>query len=294
MRLTRDGMLYLVLTLALTVVALVAGNNLLVLLAAPMWSLWVLQWPLGAWNLMDLDVRRVLPAELYADHDAAGAWLVANRRRWWWSHAIEVLETAAVPGRVDAVGPGDSQRVNGAWRFPRRGLARLGSIELRSRWPFGLVEHRRVVDRPAEVLVYPRPLPGDREARPHQASGAEDVHRKGGAGDFLGLRAFQEGDPPQRISWAASARVGRPMVVERAVEQERAVSIRIDAAAGARWERELRRACGEVQRATRAGEAVGLIVTGTDGSVALALPPSGGLEGRRRALDTLAMLPERA
>jgi len=293
MRLTADGLLYLVLTMALTVVALVAGNNLLVLLAAPMWSLWLVQWPLGAWNLMDLDVRRVLPAELYAEHDAAGAWLLANRRRWWGSHAVEVLEGLAVPGRVDAVGPGDSRRVDGAWRFPRRGRAHLDAIELRSRWPFGLVEHRRVVERPAEVLVYPRPLPGEREARPHQASGADDVNRKGGAGDFMGLRAFREGDPPQRISWAASARMGRPLVVERGLEQERAVRVRVDAAEGTRWERELRRACGEVQRATRSGEAVGLVVTGIDGSIVLSLPPAGGLEGRRRALDTLAMLPER-
>ncbi len=293
MRVTRDGVLFLVLTLALTVVAIVAGNNLLVLLAAPMWSLWLFQWPLGAWNLMDLDVRRVLPAELYADHDAAGAWLLANRRRWWGSHAVEVVEPMAVAGRVDAVPAGDSRRVDGAWRFSRRGRAHLDVIELRSRWPFGLVEHRRRVARPAEVLVYPRPLPGEREARPHQASGAEDIDRKGGVGEFLGLRDFHEGDPPQRISWAASARTGRPMVVERAVEQERAVRIRVDAAEGARWERELRRACGEVQRATRAGEAVGLVVAGIDGSVVLSLPPAGGLEGRRRALDVLATLPER-
>ena len=293
MRLTRDGVLFLALTLALTVVALLAGNNLLVLLAAPMWSLWLLQWPLGAWNVMDLDARRVLPAELYAELDAVGAWLLSSRRRWWGSHAVEVVEPMARLGRVDEVPPGDSRRVVGVWCFPRRGRGRLGVIELRSRWPFGLVEHRRRVDRPAEVLVYPRPLPGQGAPRPHQASGEEDVDRKGGVGDFLGLRKLQEGDPPGRISWAASARTGRPMVVERAVVQERAVRVRVDAAEGLRWERELCRACGEVRRATRAGEAVGLMVVGVDGSVVLSLPPAGGLEGRRRALDALATLPER-
>jgi uncharacterized protein (DUF58 family) len=293
MRLTHDGLLFLALTIALTGVAIASANNVLMLIAAPLWSLWLLQWPAGVLNLRGIEVRRVLPAELYAEHDSGGAWLVANRRRWFASHSVEVDESHAVPVLVGAVAPGQTLRMGTAWRFPRRGEVRLQQVFARSSWPLGLVEHTLRVSLPADVLVYPRPLPGERDVRQRRAPGALEVALPGGTGDFIGLRSFRQGDAPQRVNWAASARVGRPMVVERAREQERAVHVALRSVRGRAWERELSRACGDVQRAARAGDAVGLLVPADDGTVACRLSPLAGLEGRRRVLDTLARLPER-
>lgn len=293
LRLTHDGLLYLALVGALTVVGIVAGNNALMVVAAPLWSLWLLQWPLGSLNLRGITVRRVLPAELYAEHDGTGAWLVGNPGRWLAARDVRLEEVHATAVSAASVAPGQSVRVATAWRFPRRGIQGIDRVRMSSSWPFGLVEHVADLSLSADVLVYPRPIPGERRVLHRPTAGAVETPRLGGSGDFLGLRPFREGDPPQRVSWSASARVGAPMVVERAVEHERAVQIALRSARGAAWERELSRACGEVHRAVRGGDAVGLVVPGDDGTVALALEPVAGLEGRRRVLDALARLPER-
>lgn len=294
MSLTRDGVVHLVLCGALTLVASITSNNLLFLLVAPMWSLWVVQWPLARMNLRGLAVRRMVPAEIYARHDAGGAWLLINRGRWA-ARAVTVTEAdgVAVPGEVDLLGPRSSQRVATVWRWERRGPARLGAVVLSSTWPFGLVAHEVRLALPAAVLVYPRPLPGAVEPRVRGQHGAMEVEQPGGVGDFLGLRPWRETDSPGRVSWAATARVGVPMVVERATEHERVVEVRLRPTRGEAWEREVSRACGEVHRALERGDAVGLVVPADARLPGVALRPATGRTWRRHLLDALAMLPER-
>lgn len=294
MRVTREGLLFVGLATALTVVGMVSGNNLLFLVVAPLWSVWLLQWPLGRWNLYGLSARRVLPAELYADQDAPGAWLVVNPRRHVAARDVLVGEGDGNATALAAcVGARGSQRVTTRWHFPMRGPARLGEVVLRSSWPFGLVEHRVVVDRPARLLVYPRPLPRSGAARRRRRHGLAEAPRPGGGGDFLGLRRYRDGDSPRAIHWPATARLGRPMVVERAQEAERAVRVVLHDRVGDAWERELARACGEVQQATDRGEAVGLTVPGAADLEPRELPAGRGQAWRRQLLDVLAGLPRR-
>ena len=161
MRVTRDGLAYLLLTSALTAVAMLSGNNLLFLLVAPLWSLWLVQWPLGRWNLRGLGVRRSLPAELYAGQAGTGAWVVHNPRRFGGAYALEVDEEAGhAHAHVDVLPPRGARSVSTAWHFDQRGPVGLGTVRLRSTWPFGLVAHEVAIALPAHVLVYPRPLPG--------------------------------------------------------------------------------------------------------------------------------------
>lgn len=294
MHVTRDGLSFVGLATALTVVAMISGNNLLFLVVAPLWSIWLLQWPLGRWNLYGLTARRVLPAELYADLDAGGAWLVINPRRHVGARHVVVAEKDGnAVARADRVPARGSTRVGTHWRFPVRGPVALDGIELRSDWPFGLVEHRVAVARPAALLVYPRPLPRSGRARQRRRHGLAEAPRPGGGGDFLGLRAYRDGDPPRAIHWPATARLGRPVVVERAQEAERAVRVVLADRRGVAWERELARACGEVQRATERGEAVGLTVPGGADLDPRELPAGRGQAWRRQLLDTLACLPVR-
>jgi len=294
MRVTRDGLVYVVLTTALSVVAMVSGNNLLFLLVAPLWSLWLLQWPLGRLNLRGLAVRRVLPAELYVDQPAAGRWLLINRRRFGAARHLTISERdGSARCCIGCASPRGSAGERATWSFERRGPAELFAATVRSSWPFGLVEHQVEVPLPASLLVYPRPLPGRGGARPQARAGLVEDPRPGGAGDFLGLRSYRVGDSPRHIHWPATARLGREMVVERAMEREHALEIVLRPRHGPEWERELGRACGEVQRATGRGEAVGLRIPSTPDSDPLVIPPGLGVTWRRHLLDALAMTPER-
>jgi uncharacterized protein (DUF58 family) len=178
------------------------------------------------------------------------------------------------------------------WRFDERGPARLGAVEVRSTFPFGLAEHRVVLPAPADLLVYPRPLPASAIGRHRRGAGDVQSERPGGAGDFLGLRRYRPGDNPMRVHWPTTARLDRLVVVERAAETDTAVEVEVKASdRPATWERELSRACGEVHRAFALGRSVGLLLPAVGREPARRMPPSVGGGWRRTLLDALARLP---
>jgi len=116
---------------------------------------------------------------------------------------------------------------------PRRGAYRFGPVDLRV-WRDGGWWRRQVrLPFPAEVAVFPnvvaikriqltlrrglRAMAGLRRARPPGASTA-----------FAGLRDYVRGDDMRRVSWTATARRDRPVVVEVEAERGQQVMIAID------------------------------------------------------------------
>lgn len=291
---TRDGAVALVGGVALLAVGLVSGNNLLYLLAAPIWAMVLLSAPLGWWNVRGLEVRRGLPAELYAGREARGRILIRNPRRRLGATAIRVEdEGAGASAEIARIEPGAIAQPSVRWRFGERGLAKLTAVTVSSRWPFGFAEHTVRLPLPAELIVYPRPLPAAAPPRSWSGIGAEDEASGHGTGDFLGLRLYREGDPPRTVHWPTTARAGALYVVERAGETEVSVEVEVHGRAfhGASWEREVSRACGEVQRAMQHGRKVGLKLPKVGETPSRTLPPSGGAGWRRTLLEALATLP---
>lgn len=273
-------------------VALISGNNLLYLVAAPVWAVLLLSLPLGAGNLRGLSIRRALPAELYAGRDAPGELLVQGGRWGWGSGGLELIdEGTGARGVLHHVAPRAVCSVAVRWRFESRGPARLSAVIVRSSFPFGFLEHTRRLPLPAEVLVYPRPLPSLGSMLPTQGLGRDDEGR-GGSGDLVDLRGYLPGDSPKRVHWPTTARLGSWVVVERGQERALAIEVRVEeVGSGPAWERELSRACGEIQRALASGLRVGLRLPDLPGRAARRLPPSSGGSWRRILLDALARLP---
>lgn len=290
---TRDGWILAAGAAGLAGVAWVSANNLLYLVAAPVAALLVLAWPLGRANVWGIDVRRRLPAELYAGRDAAGDLLVKTPARSWARGALRLTDegTGAVASLAH-LAPGVVTRVPMRWRFGNRGPARLSTIEVCTTFPFGILEHRRRIALPAEVLVYPRPRPSLADRHLSYGSGADDWGRGGGSGDVLELRDYATGDPRRRIHWPTSARLGKLVVAERAEERARVAMVEIrPEPIGPAWESELSRACGEIRRALASGHRVGLVLPAIGGEPARQLTPGRGGRWRRQLLDTLALLP---
>ena len=289
---TRDGGIAVAGGVALLVVGAFSGNNLLYLVAAPIWAVLLVAVPLGWWNLRGLQVRRVLPTELYAGREASGKLLVRNARRRLGAHGITVVDegTGAV-GRAEQIDTGAVAAIGARWRFGDRGPARLTGVVLSSRWPFGLAEHQVRLPLAADLVVYPRPLPASSRPLWGSGLGAEEEGQGQGAGEFLGLRAYRTGDPPRTVHWPTTARLGVLQVVERAGETESSVEVEVRPASGASWERELSRACGEIHRALHLGRKVGLVLPAVADVPARALPPAVGGTWRRTLLEALALLP---
>src|SRR6202171_4544981 len=147
-------------------------------------------------------------------------------------HAPDELkaEPREVDGRFDRAG-----RLQLTYRTlsPKRGAYRFGPVDLRVWRDEGWWRRQVRLQHPDEVAVFPnvvaikrvqatlrrglRAMAGLRRARPPGASTA-----------FAGLRDYVRGDDFRRVSWTATARRDRPVVVEVEAERGQQVMIALD------------------------------------------------------------------
>ncbi len=288
-RLTADGAAFALCTATLALAAFVSGNNLLFLLFAASLAPWIVDAALGGWNLRHLEIRRELPMDLFAERPASGALHVRNHRRWLPSAALVVRDVAGdAVARVDRVAAGAEARGRATWRLHGRGRARLDRIEVESTFPLGLWRRTRAVSRPCEIVVFPRPSTSEpaRDGAADRGHGASSAGA-GALGDLAGLRPYVPGDPPRRIHWPTSGRIGRPIVAVRADEVADRVVIRVRDVPGPAWELEIARACGEILRASHRGDRIELIL------LEERLRSTRERDGRRALLERLALAPTR-
>jgi uncharacterized protein (DUF58 family) len=135
-----------------------------------------------------------------------------------------------VESRFDSTG---SLRVTYRTSSPRRGAFQFGAVDLQVWRDDGWWRRQIRLPLPDEVAVFPnvvaikrvqltlrrglRAMVGMRRARPPGASTA-----------FAGLRDYVRGDDMRRVSWTATARRDRPVVVEVEAERGQQVMIALD------------------------------------------------------------------
>jgi len=147
-------------------------------------------------------------------------------------HAPDSLRAVPreVAGRFDAAGV---LKVSYRTYSPRRGAFRFGAVDLQVRREEGWWRRQVRLAQPQDVAVFPnvvaikriqlslrrglRAMAGMRRARPPGASTA-----------FAGLRDYVRGDDVRRVSWTATARRDRPVMVEVEAERGQQVIIAID------------------------------------------------------------------
>ncbi len=139
-------------------------------------------------------------------------------------------EPRELAGRFDS---GGLLRVTYRTYSPKRGAYAFGPVDLQVSRDEGWWRRQIRLPDPQEVAVFPnivaikriqlslrrglRAMAGMRRARPPGASTA-----------FAGLREYVRGDDVRRVSWAATARRDRPVVVEVEAERGQQVIIAID------------------------------------------------------------------
>jgi uncharacterized protein (DUF58 family) len=121
-----------------------------------------------------------------------------------------------------------------AARPRHRGTFRYGDLHTRQSGPLGLVERRGRVDAAVDVKVYP----DLREIRRYEITlrrglaydaGQRRARIPGAGSLFARLREYGPDDDPRSISWAATARRGRPIAVEYETERQQRLLILLDA-----------------------------------------------------------------
>ena len=158
------------------------------------------------------------------------------------------------------------------YRLPteRRGIVRIGPLEIEIADPFGLVRRRIPAGSTAELTVLPPvvallPLPFTLGDDP--LAGAEQPNHLGRTGeDFYALRPYVVGDELRRVHWPSTARTGELQVRQDEQPWQGRVTVLLDVRRTttdqAGFERMVTAAASVIAASGRRGDLVRLVTTG--------------------------------
>jgi uncharacterized protein (DUF58 family) len=238
LRLTRVGLYYTVVFLAVLIGAVSRQLNLLMLVGCVMAGPLLFSFLYGRWMLRSLAVERRLPAHLHVDERLRVDVSLANRGRRFAAWAVRVedavlrdctraSESSAVGVFFPLVAAGETKTVAYEGQLPRRGRYRFGPLRVSTRFPLGFVRHSELVSDGNDLMVHPklgRLNPGWLKMIREHESGSQQTARRGLLeADFYGLREWRPGDSRRWIHWRTSARRGT--LVVRQFEQRRSQNL---------------------------------------------------------------------
>ena len=148
---------------------------------------------------------------------------------------VEIQEqtdmSIAPPGAVISMGSADMTALDLKVPCPRRGIFKVGPIQVAGSDPFGLFRLRRSVGESHKVIVHPDTLelPGF-HILPAElpGEGARHLRSQSVTTSAFGIRDYQFGDSLNRISWKATAHHNALMVKEFEVEPANTTWVLVD------------------------------------------------------------------
>jgi len=234
LRITREGWLFIVISIAIGLAAIRSGNNLLFLILGMMLGLLIVSGILSELSLRGLTFSRLPPGTIHAVKPFLMGISVTNAKRIFPSFSIEVEDIQA--DRVLdkrcyflKIPAGRTQTTAYRHAFARRGRYSFSGFKVSTKFPFALLRKSRVVELETEVLVLPAIRKVGLPPLPAPSTGG-DRHRRlrGRGGDIYGLHDFRPGDDPREIHWKVSAHRGRLVLREREAESARELLLRLD------------------------------------------------------------------
>lgn len=201
---TRHGITFALMLLALLLAAINYANALAYLLTFLLASMAIVSLLHTQRNLLGLSVTVTGADPVFAGEPAAFHVCLANAGRA--RLALRIESKGLVPAHLD-LSARDTGCATVAVPTARRGWLDCPPLLLASHYPLGIARAwTRRVRLPARCLVYPRPALDSALgfAAAVEGEGSGSTHREGE--DFAGLRAYQTGDSPARISWKTLAR----------------------------------------------------------------------------------------
>jgi uncharacterized protein (DUF58 family) len=239
-----------------------------------------------------------LPAELHLDNDG---WLpcVAVTLRDGPGARVHFVREAG--GEVVALGSFDGVPQMRRQLSAQRGRYRLGPLELIASGPFGIAEARRQIWSERTVTVLPRlkPLPSWPARRREPLAGRAVLASPfTDPAQVAGARPLLPSDPPRRIHWKRSARVGSWQVREMEPAAGGATLLVLDlhgpayrgragseASAAALCDDAVEITAAIAHAALSRGDQLAFVATGRH---AISLPPSRGFAAVAALLEALA------
>ncbi len=237
-RVTREGIRFLLLTLAVGIAAVNTGNNLFYLLLAMMLSLVVLSGLLSEQCVRRLDFHRHLPDYLFVNQPTTATLRVANHKSRIPSVSLRLLDVVAGKDldrgiHIAHLAPAASTRCSYPLLVRQRGPYRLDGIRIVTPFPFGLFYKKSFYPLEATLIVCPEiiPLP-PLQLQELNALGQDHARARRGPGNSLyNLREFRPGDDSRAIHWMTTARTAKLMLKETEAEDRRSITVAISTVA---------------------------------------------------------------
>jgi len=230
--LTREGAVFLILTMVVGMGAVNTGNSLLYLVLALMLSLLITSGILSELTLYKIKLERRLPAHIFADKPFHVELLLRNRKRIIPSFSLTIEDDLTQSGNslnFVSIPPGCTSSRIYQHCFPKRGLYRFHGYKISTSYPFGFFIKFKRKPLPAEVIVYPK-IQHLNLLPERYLSRAEGIvlKQKGRGTEIYNLRDYAVGDDSRLIHWKVSARLSRLLVKEFEEEGRRRVCLVMD------------------------------------------------------------------
>jgi uncharacterized protein (DUF58 family) len=264
-RVTRFGLVYILLTFLVGLAATNTGNNALYMVASAMLGGLLVSGVLSRANVRGLELTLEPPAEVFAGRPFNLRLSARHRRGWLPRWAILVsISRQGTPRLIPYLQRHALARGDLPVLIDRRGRHVIDTVHLASLFPFGFFRKGLRQATNIEFLVFPQIFdsgPALLERAAHTGTRASRLPGRGH--ELLSLREFRSGDDPRHIHWKQTARTGELIVVRHQAETGRRLTIVLDNAVGelddgaraARFERLISEACVGARHHRRAHHA---------------------------------------
>ena len=230
-RLTKVGTTYILGTVVLAIAAINTGNNAIYIAVTLMLGCLLLSGMASKGGLKHLSIEIDGLDDVWAGRPAGGSLRVRNDSRLWNVRDVVLVSEAFVAPVLVPIVPRRSEVVvNGAFVFPRRGLAHITAVDSYTRYPFGFVLKKRRLRVASDVVVYPRLLAeGTSQDRFRAITGDDTAAGRPGAGSEIhSFRDFTRGDSLRQVHWKKSASLGRWIIKQQEADAARSLHVVVD------------------------------------------------------------------
>ncbi|MCD6570906.1 MAG: hypothetical protein J7L53_09415 [Deltaproteobacteria bacterium] len=200
-RLTKAGRIFFAFLVAIIVVAMLTGNNLLFLVLSVMLAFMIVSGIESEQNIKYLEIDRSLPSEIFARRSVKICYAIKNTRC---SSSRLIISETCLHNQVGSVkAPYLSKNTPELFYnkvfFEQRGKTRLEHIKVFTAYPYGLFEKSITFKLGADIIVFPTPLP----CSDLLGSGwRQDGHGADKDLDAIShIRAYIPGDSLSSIAW---------------------------------------------------------------------------------------------
>jgi uncharacterized protein (DUF58 family) len=232
-RVTKLGIAYTVVTVAVGVAAFLSANNLLFLILAALLATLLVSGFVSRLGLAGLRIDLLLPDHISARTPASGRVRIENQKAFLPSFSIRLeggpesgfrhpLFVPVLPARSVT-----EELVQ--LEFTRRGQYREDSFLLLTQFPFGFTERRVRVAIDRDVVVYPAvTMPPGLADLMTSIEGEFAAHLQGRGDEFHRIRPYEYNETIRRIDWKSTAHTGQLQVREYLTREQPSIEIVLD------------------------------------------------------------------